>query len=124
MLMKKKLWLIPVLAIGLIVILLIGAVGAIEIKGFGLSTGRYLEAKNSTAMIVLDSSLVRMANKTDKDLFGNLDAGDTILVIHDGIKQSYPGQTGVYAVCKLRDGTIDDIPDAVLRELMELGWLE
>lgn len=122
--MKKKMWLIPVLAIGLIVILLIGVVGVIEIKGFGLSSGRYLEAKDGTSLMVLDNSPVRMANKTDKDLFGNFDAGDKILVIHDGIRQSYPGQTGVYAVFKLSDGTIDDIPDAVLRELMKLGWLE
>ena len=122
--MKKKKYLIPIVVIGVILILFIAGISRIVAKGYGVSTGRYLEAKNGTAMLVCDNSPIQMSNRTDKDLFNKLDIGDKILVIHDGIAESYPGKTGVYAVFKLSDGTTGDIPQTVVNELIDLGWLE
>ncbi len=122
--MKKKKYLIPIVVIGVILILFIGGVSRIVAKGYGVSAGRYLEAKNGTAMLVLDNSPIQMSNRTDKDLFDKLDIGDKIIVIHDGIAESYPGKTGVYAVFKLSDGKTGDIPRTVVNELIDLGWLE
>ena len=51
-----------------------------------------------------------------------LENGDEVLVLHDGINESYPGQTGAYAIFKLKDGDIDDISAEVLTSLTELGW--
>ena len=65
-----------------------------------ISEGRYLEAKNGVSMIILDNSPVRMSNRTNQDLFGKLETGNTILILHDGIAESYPGKTVVYAVFK------------------------
>ena len=75
-------------------------------------------------MLILDNSPIEMANRTDKELFNKLVNGDEILVVHDGIAESYPGKTGVYAVFKLKDGTIDDISQNVIDSLVELGWLQ
>ncbi|NLL80476.1 MAG: hypothetical protein GX234_11980 [Clostridiales bacterium] len=122
--MKKKIWLIPIIVIGLILVFLIGSVGFLTIKGYGVSQGRYLEAKDGQPLFILDNSPIEMSNRTDKDLFGKLDNGDKILVIHDGILESYPGRTGVYGIFKLSDGTTADIPQEVLNQLIELGWLE
>lgn len=122
--MKKKKWLIPIVAFALIVVLLFAFIIVVTNKGYGISQGRYLEAKDGQAMLILDNSPIEMSNRTDKKLYDKLDIGDEILVVHDGIAESYPGKTGVYAVFKLRDGTTGDIPQNVVIQLIELGWLE
>lgn len=93
-------------------------------KGYGISTGQYLEAKKGQDLLIRDDSPIVMSNKTEKELFDDLDIGDMILVIHDGIAETYPGRTGVYAIFKLSNGAIDDIPKNVVNQLIELGWLE
>lgn len=122
--MKKKKLLIPVAIIAAILVLVVAGIGIMFAKGYGISTGRYLEAKDGAAMFVRDNSPIQMSNRTDKDLFDKLDIGDKVLVIHDGIAESYPGRTGVYAVFKLSKGNTGDIPQKVVNELIDLGWLE
>ena len=122
--MKKKKWLIPVAIFAAILILAVVGIGIMIAKGYGISTGRYLEAKNGSAIFVRDNSPIVMSNRTDRELFNKLDVGDKILVIHDGINETYPGGTGAYAVFKLRNGTTGDIPQMVVNELIELGWLD
>lgn len=118
--MKKKI-LIPICIISaliaVIVILLITAAHFIEI-----SEGRILQSGSST-MLILDNSPIVMSNRTKNgNLFSKLTDGDKVLVFHDGIAETYPGRTGVYAVIKLSDGSISDIPNDVLTALTELGW--
>lgn len=122
--MKKKKWFIPVMVIGFVLGAIVVALGVIASKGMGISKGRYLEAKNGSAMLVLDNSPILMSNRTGRDLFAKLNMGDEILVIHDGIAETYPGKTGVYAVFKLSNGTSGDIPQEVVETLTELGWQE
>ena len=122
--MKKKKWLIPLGAFGVILVFFVGYVGLFVSKGYGISIGRYLEAKNEYPMLLLDNSPIQMSNRTGKDWFNKLDVGDAILVIHDGIAETYPGKTGVYGIFKLGDGTAGDIPEKVVNQLIELGWLE
>ena len=110
--------------IGGIIIFIVISVYILLNKGYGISIGRYLEAKNGKPMLIRENSPISMHNRTKRDLVNNLDIGDKILVIHTGIAESYPGQTGVYAVFKISDGTTEDIPQNVINELIELGWLE
>ena len=110
-------------AIGIICVLLIGFVTILSSGSYGISQGRYLEAKNGQSMFIRDNSPIQMSNRTGKDIFDRLEVGDKILVIHDGIAETYPGKTGVYAVFKLGDGSTDDIPQTVVNGLTELGWL-
>ena len=106
-----------------VIIVVIGA-GMLLNYGCSISSGRYLQAENGDALVVFQNSPIRMLNRTDRNLFEELDSGDEILVFHGAIAESYPGQTGVYAVFKFGDGTIDDIPQNVIEELIELGWLD
>ena len=99
-------------------------IGTMVNKGYGVSTGLYLEVKDGQALFIRDNSPIEMSNRTERDLFDNLDIGDKVLVIHDGIAETYPGRTGVYVVFKLSDGTTGDIPQNVVQQLIDLGWLE
>jgi len=122
--MKNKKWLIPVGIVGVIIIILFISINVMISKGMGISTGLYLETKNNTAMFIRDESPIQMSNRTDKELFDGLDIGDKVLVIHTGIEETYPAKTGVYAVFKIGEGTTADIPQKVVNQLVELGWLE
>ena len=121
--MARKKRFVPFIAVILLAALLImGFFAAVE-RGYSVSVGRYLEASSGADMVILEDAPVEMSSQTNRDLFGGLATGDKILVLHDGMDQSYPGRTGAYAVLKLGDGDIDDISPAVVDSLIELGWL-
>lgn len=120
----KKLLKITLGIIGAIIIFLVISIYILLNKGYGISVGRYLEVKDGKAMLIRENSPISMHNRTKRDLVRSLDTGDKILVIHTGIAESYPAQTGVYAVLKISNGTINDIPQKVLNELIKLGWIE
>ena len=120
--MKK--WWISIIVIAVILVLLVAGVGALMYRGYSVSTGIYLEAKNDTAILVCDQTPIVMSNRTQKDLFADLETGDKITVVHDGIQETYPAGTGVYAVFANKDGTTGEIPPSVMDTLTEMGWFE
>ena len=121
--MKKKIWIASAVVVAIIV-LLCAALGAMSSRSLSISTGRFLRADSGTPMMVCGNSPISVSNQTGRDLFDGLETGDKILVVHDGIAESYPGQTGAYAVLRLKKGNIDDIPQGVIDSLRDLGWLE
>ena len=120
--MRKK-HLIPIIIIGTLLAVLALCITIMIAKGLVVSTGRYLEADNGSAMMVSYNSPVVMLNKTERDIFKNLNTGDKILVFHGALAESYPGQSATYAVFKLQKGSVSDISQAVIDSLIELGWL-
>ena len=119
--MKKRILLIGSLSLVLLFVL---AVLFMAKSSFGISKGTYLLSDHGASLIVIDNSPVSMHSQRDKDdLFEDLSDGDKVLILHDGIAESYPGKTGVYFVLKLSDGSMDDVPAEVISSLQELGWL-
>lgn len=125
--MKKSL--IKILCVILAVFLLITAVvvigaGVMTAKGYGITKGRCLITGTGSYMLIDENnSPIEMSNRSEKDLFADLSSGDEILVLHDGIQESYPAGTGVYYCKKLSDGKPEDISASVIESLTELGWL-
>ncbi len=116
--MKKKI----LIALSVFICFAVISIFVFAGKGYSPSVGRFLKAEN-TDMIIIDNSPIVMSNRTGNEyLFENYEIGDKILVIHDGINESYPGSTGVYFSIKLADGHISHISETVLRQLYELGW--
>ena len=106
------------------VLLLAGAVlwGASR-RSLSLSVGHCLVGDNGSCMLVVANSPIQLSDRTrNGPLPGGLSTGDKILVLHDGVAESYPARTGAYGVWKLRDGDIEDVSVSVLDALMELGW--
>lgn len=127
--MKKKKWILPTcIVLGVIIFLVVSFfifAFIMNEKGYGMSVGRALYAKDGSCMIVVDEkSPIRMSDRTDKgNLFDGISSGDKILVVHTGIEESYPGHTGAYWIMKLSDGNRDDIPEEVIETLTNMGWL-
>ncbi len=121
---------IKILCVILAVFLLIAAVfvigmGILTAKGYGITEGRVLITAHGSYMLIDENnSPIEISNRSDKDIFQGLSSGDEILVLHDGIEESYPARTGAYYCKKLNDGKTEDIPASVIESLAELGWLE
>lgn len=110
-------------AFATVLLLVLGMLWYASNKSLGLSTGHCLLLEDGTCLLIVDKSPIVLSNRTARDnLFSGLDSGDKLLVLHDGIQESYPCRTGAYGVWKKADGDITDIPLSVLTSLAELGW--
>lgn len=120
--MKKKYLFISIICV---VIVLLSGIVLIAKNSIDFSIGTCIVADNGSYLVVFDNSPVVMSQRSGKDsLFSELETGNRIFVIHDGIAESYPGKTGVYFVWKLSDGQTSDVPKEVVKSLTELGWLK
>ena len=120
---QKKKWMIPLCVIGGLLLVCAGLLWYMVSHSMDFSVGRCLVADNGSYMFIDGNSPIVMSNRKDKEgLFSDLETGDKILLLHDGIAESYPGRTGAYWCMKLEDGTQADIPEQIMEELAELGW--
>ena len=121
--MKKKL-LIPILIICAVFIAGIAAGAfAISYSSVGISTGVCLVSDNGSVFLVDKNSPVRLSDFSDADRLSGLETGDRLLVVHDGIAESYPASTGLIFYVRLARGKEAEIPDTVIASLKELGWI-
>jgi len=121
---RKKKWIIPLCVIGVLLLICAGLLGYMARHSMGFSVGRCLVADNGSYLFIDGNSPIVMSNRKNKEgLFSGLNTGDKILLLHDGIEESYPGGTGAYWCMKLEGGTQTDIPEEVMKELAELGWI-
>lgn len=121
--MKKKVF-IPLIMIAVILILIGGIFCFMTARSMSVSTGRCIVTTNGSYMILLDNSPVSMSNRSgNESLFSELKTGDEILVLHDGIQETYPSGTGVYYCRRLEEGSIADIPDDIIESLSSMGWI-
>lgn len=120
--MKKK-WIIPVIILA-IAVLTVGGIGCyLSGNSLSFSTGRCIAASNGSYLILMDGPVVMSDRSGSGELFANLQTGDEILILHDGIQETYPGGTGVYYCKRLSEGSVADIPNDTLRSLSAMGWL-
>ena len=94
-------------------------------QGIGISTGVCLISENGTCILINKNSPVVLSDLSQKkDSFSDYVTGDRLLVVHTGINESYPAQTGVYLSFRLGGGNEDEIPYEVTDSLKELGWIK
>lgn len=118
--MKKKI----LIVLSIILCVIVIGVFVLAGRGYSPSVGLYLKTDNGNMIILDKSPIVMSARSGNGDMFETYESGDKILVIHDGIQESYPAKTGVYFSIKLADGLESDIPEDVISQLIGLGWLD
>ena len=112
---------------GLLVLLILAGIvliGVFAARDWSVTVGRYLQCESGIAMLIDDGTPITMSDRGGGDLFVGLSTGDEILVVHGGIMESYPAQTGVYLVIRLGGGSMADIPQALIESLTEFGFLK
>ncbi len=121
--MKKRIIVTVSVILAVFVLGISAGMGILYFDGLGISTGTVLKTENGTCFLVKESSPIRLSfvfEDTQKN--ASYETGDKLLVIHDGIQESYPAVTGVYFSLKLGGGQEDDIPETVIKSLTQLGW--
>ena len=118
----KRTHLIGATLLLLVLILGCGLIWAFS-HSLSLSTGICLRTQRGECLFIVDNSPIVLSDRIGEDTpFSSLTTGDRLLVLHDGIQETYPARTGVYSVCKTGSGSAADIPQQVIDSLAELGW--
>lgn len=121
--MKKKI-IITVAIICAVFVLGISAGTFLMNSSIGISTGHVLISENGACFLIKGNSPVRLSDYSENGVFPELKTGDRVLVIHDGIAESYPASTLCRFCIKTGDGSISDIPEEVISSMTQLGWLD
>lgn len=122
--MKKKRWIILFLIT--IVILGVGIIFVREIKrrGVTVSEAIYFESMYGPVILIGEESPILISNNTKRNLFDNLETGQKISVVHDSIIDVWPSRTRAYAVFKRNGDETAEIPEPVMQNLIDWGWIE
>lgn len=85
--------------------------------------GRYCEAANGTSLLLSETQGAICISPADsEDLFADLENGDEIEIMTDGVAETYPGQATVYRYTLIGKGTAADLDSEELQSLENLGW--
>lgn len=116
--MKKK-WMICAVVLALAILVF----GLMAAKNLSFRVGTCIQTENGSCMLLMGDSPVVLSGKTAFARFDEYRTGDRLLVLHDGILETYPGRTGVYLVIRLSKGDGTGVPAEVLSALTEMGWM-
>ena len=78
--MRKRM-MIPARTIAFILVFAIACITVLINKGYGASTGVYLETKDGTAILISERTPIVMSSNHNGDMFSELEKGDKILVM-------------------------------------------
>lgn len=110
--MSKKKWLKPVIIVFSVIVLLIvvfiTTMGILSAKGYSLSIGRCLVANGDYLLVVGDTPIYMSG---DDKYFEELQTGDKLIVLHDGVDESYPAYTGVKYLLKYGSGDTEGLDE-------------
>lgn len=120
--MKNRI-IVPIVIFVAICLFIAFSLAVICHRGIGISEGLYLRSDSGSDMIIMRNDPIVMQSRGYDISYEKLNSGDKILILHDGVQESYPGGTGVYACIKLKNGQFSDIPEGVIDSLTELGWM-
>lgn len=122
--MKKKIIITVSVILSVFIIGVISATLLFNNFSISVSTGSALLSENGTLFLIKNNSPVRLSFDSGEKCPENIGNGDKLLVIHNGINESYPASTLAYYVIKTADGNLSDIPEEVISSMKSLGWLE
>ena len=115
--MKKK-WMFRAAALALLLLFL----GIMAVKNLSFRVGTCIQTENGGCLLLMDDSPVVLSARTAFARFDGYRTGDRLLVLHDGILETYPGRTGAYLTLRLQKGDGSRVPQEVRNALADLGW--
>ena len=90
---QKKKWMLPLCVVGVLLLICAGLLWYAVSHSLDFSVGRCLVADNGSYVFIDGNSPIVMSNRKDKEgMFAGLETGDKILLLHDGIAESYPAR--------------------------------
>lgn len=106
---------------GILLAVIVIAVGFMFFGGINFSQGIILRADNGACLLIKGSEPIVLSGMS-KNQLEKLETGDKVFVAHGGIAESYPAQTSAYFCIRLSKG--HEINKDVMSILSELGWIQ
>ena len=79
----------------------LGIGAAVLVSNYGISEGIFLRTNGGDMVVIDNSPNLILDESLGGELTDGLNTGDRILVVYDGIEDSYPGRMGVYFIFQL-----------------------
>ena len=123
--MKKKKWILAICIAVSIIALLMAAASVTSMMGYGVSVGKLYFTESSTYLIDGTTSIIVSDQSRKSNMFDGYANGDEIILVHDGVEETFPARTGGYMAIRISkgDGTYKPSDDllgiAVLEEFDE-----
>ena len=102
--MKKKKWILAIcIAVGIIALLMVTA-AVTSMMGYGVSVGKLYFTEDSTYLIDGTTSIIVSDQSRRSDLFDGYANGDEIILVHDGVEETFPARTGGFMAFRISKG--------------------
>lgn len=119
---KKKLAITIFIILGIIIAALAATYFAL-MHNKTFTVARIIKTETDSYLWVTENQGPNSITKKGICDFEGIDTGDKVLLVCENmILETYPGQNTVYYCKKLEDGTRNDLPQADLKSLEEMGW--
>ena len=117
--MKKK-----TMIAGAVFLILVLCLAIFLVKDLSFRVGRCMVTEDGRVLLLMESSPISLSDRTPLGTaFGRCSTGDLVLVLHDGVMETFPGRTACYAMIRLGKGRSTDVPAIILNQLDEMGWI-
>jgi hypothetical protein len=85
--------------------------------------GRYCETTDGRSLLISETEgTISISSENNEDLFADLENGDEIEILVDGVAETYPAQATVYSCTLIEKGTVEDLDSDEIQNLENLGW--
>ena len=121
--MKRRKWILVIcIAMGIIA-LLMGTAAVTSMMGYGVSVGKLYFTESSTYLIDGTTSIIVSDQRRKSDLFDGYANGDEIILVHDGVEETFPARTGGFLAFRISkgDGTYKPSDDLLGIAVLEIG---
>ena len=102
--MKRRKWIQAIcIAVGIIA-LLMAAAAVTSMMGYGVSVGKLYFTESSTYLIDGTTSIIVSDQSRKCNLFDGYANGDEIILVHDGVEETFPARTGGFMAFRISKG--------------------
>ena len=119
--MKCKKWILALCIVAGIIAVAMATAAVTSMMGYGVSVGKLYFTEDSVFLIHGNSSMIVSDQSKKSDLFDGYANGDTIILVHDGVEETFPAHTGGYMAFRISKGDGTDQPSG---ELLGITVLE
>ena len=119
--MKRRKWILAIcIAVGIIALLMATA-AVTSMMGYGVSVGKLYFTESSTYLIDGTTSIIVSDQSRKSNMFDGYANGDEIILVHDGVEETFPARTGGYMAIRISkgDGTYKPSDDLLGIEVLE-----
>lgn len=122
--MKKKTIICALVLVGIFVAGIIAGAVFLAVNDLSISKGMFYKAEDGRAYFIEDNTAIEMSYRgMGENPIPEFNSGDSLLVVHGGIMETYPARMGLHFAVKLKDGSESDVPREMIETISSINDL-